>query len=504
MQNKAYPYYDILIAGAGFAGSLTALILHNLGFKVCLLERGKHPRFIIGESSTPIADMILRDLSRKYNLTWLSDFSRYGSWQRAHPEIVCGIKRGFSFFKHYPGRKFSTNREHCNELLVAASNEDALSDTNWLREDFDAFLVNKVKEAGIDYYDLAEIASATKEKLWKFHVSRMQMDLDIETSFFIDATGSGGLLYRLLGMVSSSQGMLTDSFAMYSHFRQVLPWKDKLQLDGISTEDFPYNPDNSALHHILDEGWLWMLRFNDLRTSLGFVIDGSNPLHKGFTAERAWEELVRKYPSIEDVLKDTKMVSPPGQIIMTGRLQRKITCCFGSGWVALPNTAGFIDPLFSSGIAHTLSGVERVIAMVNQHWANESLLLPHLKEYDQAVLEELKFLDYLVAGCYKTMAYFELFSTWSMFYFATAIAHERRRTSQSSTGYFLNADDMDFREAVQVSFRDLLKITHQKRPTRKDIRWFTSLVKERIEPFNTAGLMEPDARNMYRHTVTTE
>ncbi|TAN14546.1 MAG: FAD-dependent oxidoreductase, partial [Chitinophagaceae bacterium] len=95
--------YDIVIAGSGFAGSLTALILRELGFKICLLEKSRHPRFAIGESSTPIADMILRDLSAKYHLPWLYPFSRYGSWQQSHPEIICGIKRGFSFFKHHPG-----------------------------------------------------------------------------------------------------------------------------------------------------------------------------------------------------------------------------------------------------------------------------------------------------------------------------------------------------------------------------------------------------------------
>ena len=108
MPENTSNHYDILIAGAGFAGSLTALILHTLGFKVCLLEKGRHPRFTIGESSTPVADMILRNLASKYNLPWLHDFSRYGSWQQSHPEIICGIKRGFSFFKHYPGKDFNT------------------------------------------------------------------------------------------------------------------------------------------------------------------------------------------------------------------------------------------------------------------------------------------------------------------------------------------------------------------------------------------------------------
>lgn len=149
MAEKNIHDFDILIAGAGFGGSLMALVLHSLGFRVCLVEKGQHPRFAIGESSTPIADMILRQLSKQYNLPWLKDFSRYGSWQQSYPEIVCGIKRGFSYFKHYPGKKFTSDINHCNELLVAASTDDIHSDTNWLRADFDAFLVTKVKETGI-------------------------------------------------------------------------------------------------------------------------------------------------------------------------------------------------------------------------------------------------------------------------------------------------------------------------------------------------------------------
>ncbi len=193
-------HFDILIAGAGFAGSLTALILHNQGFKVCLVEKGRHPRFAIGESSTPIADMQLRDIAVKYNLPWLHDFSRYGSWQQSHPEIVCGIKRGFSFFKHHPGEDFSTDASHKNELLVAASVDDIQSDTNWMRADFDTFLVSKVKETGISYFDLTEIVSAKRDPDWAFKCIRADGAMDIHAAFYIDATGGGFLPEKLLGV----------------------------------------------------------------------------------------------------------------------------------------------------------------------------------------------------------------------------------------------------------------------------------------------------------------
>ena len=248
------PNFDIVIAGGGFAGSITALILNNLNFEVCVIEKDRHPRFAIGESSTPVADLLLRELASKYDLPWLYDFSRYGTWQASHPEVVCGIKRGFSFFKHYPGNDFTTDTNHKNELLVAASTNDTQSDTNWLRADFDAFLAHKVVESGIAYFDQTEIIEAKRSKGWEIKTLHANGHQLIRASFIIDATGSGVLADKLFGVKSSSDWFLTNSFAVFSHFDDVPKWASKLKADGIPIEDFPYDPDNSALHQVLDEG----------------------------------------------------------------------------------------------------------------------------------------------------------------------------------------------------------------------------------------------------------
>lgn len=493
--------YDVLIAGAGFAGSLTALLLQKSGLKVCLLEKGKHPRFAIGESSTPVADMILRKLSAKYDLPWLYDFSRYGSWQKSHPEIVCGIKRGFSFFKHYPGEDFTTDENHKNKLLVAASSNDMESDTNWLRSDFDAFLVMKVKESGIDYFELTEITKATRNVTWEFQINRLNKTDTIYASFFIDASGSGFLAQQLFGVESSANDFLTNSFSIFSHFNHVPHWTEILKERNIPIDDFPYNPDWSALHHILDEGWLWMLRFNDERTSVGFVLNGEKNLYEDLSTEEIWKNLLEKYPGIKRILKDATLHPEPGKIMKTGRLQRKMKNSFGEGWVALPNTVGFVDPLFSSGIAHSLSGVEKLADIFQQYWGDEKLFHQNLEEYEKKIFAEIKLSDCLIAGSYKTMPYFELFTAWSMLYFAATIAHETRRMKNQPPGYFLNADDAQIKKIVFDSYEDLLKILSSKNPSNEEIKTFTSIIKERIEPFNSAGLMDASCKNMYRHTV---
>ena len=90
--------YDLAVVGAGFGGSLMAMIANRLGLSVILLERGKHPRVVIGESTTPLSNLVLERLSATYDLPRIGPLAKWGSWQRAYPQIACGLKRGFSFF----------------------------------------------------------------------------------------------------------------------------------------------------------------------------------------------------------------------------------------------------------------------------------------------------------------------------------------------------------------------------------------------------------------------
>src|SRR5204862_3397961 len=85
---------DIAVVGSGFAGSLMAMIARKLGRSVVLLEKGKHPRFAIGESSTPLANLILEELTERYDLPSVRPLTKWGTWQAAHPNIACGLKRG--------------------------------------------------------------------------------------------------------------------------------------------------------------------------------------------------------------------------------------------------------------------------------------------------------------------------------------------------------------------------------------------------------------------------
>src|ERR1051325_5671524 len=134
---------DVAVAGAGFAGSLVALALRRIGKRVVLVERGRHPRFVIGESSTPLANLLLEELADKYDLPRLSPLAKWASWQKTYPQIACGLKRGFTFFHHRLGRPFAADPARNDQLLVAASPRDTSACRPFHRADFDAFLVGE-------------------------------------------------------------------------------------------------------------------------------------------------------------------------------------------------------------------------------------------------------------------------------------------------------------------------------------------------------------------------
>ena len=107
---------DVVIVGSGFSGSIVSLLLNRIGLSVLLLDRDRHPRFAIGESSTPAADFVLADLARKYDLPRLLPLAQFGSLRSAYPQLGCGLKRGFSYFQHTTGQPFALRPDRSNEL----------------------------------------------------------------------------------------------------------------------------------------------------------------------------------------------------------------------------------------------------------------------------------------------------------------------------------------------------------------------------------------------------
>ena len=196
------PDVDLAIVGSGFGGSILAMVARRLGLRVALIERGRHPRFAIGESSSPLAGILIEQLADRYDLPRLRPLAAFGAWQRAYPDLVCGLKRGFTYFKHEAGRPFAAAADRSNHLLVAASPHDEISDTHWLRSDVDTFLMREAVALGAEYADEVQLESLdwTAAGLAVLGGRRRGAAFRVGARGVIDATGPRGFLSRTLAL----------------------------------------------------------------------------------------------------------------------------------------------------------------------------------------------------------------------------------------------------------------------------------------------------------------
>ncbi len=481
---------DIAIIGAGFGGSLAALLAHQLGRSVVLIDRGKHPRFAIGESSTPIANLVLEEMSQRYDLPWLKPFANYSSWKAAYPEIPVGLKRGFSYFHHRRGERFQPDRDHHGELMVAASYGPDDADTQWLRSDFDWFLVKQVVAAGIPYWDEFQVTSGgTSQAGWKLEgQSKSGERRVIRPKFVLDASGGNGFLVRTLGLPDLTGTLRTHSRTIFSHFRHVRLWNDLLGKAGGLTEDHPFPCDDSTLHHVFDGGWMWIIPFDNGITSAGWCLDPRRYPLDGSRPVDEWQHWMRQFPSIADQFASAEPLWGD-HFGFSGRLQRRVGQAAGRDWALLPTAAGFIDPLHSSGNAHTLVGLERLVRIWEDDW--DSPRLPQrLKEYDLLVQAEIEMIDGIVASCYAGFADFDRFVAATMFYFATAIWSEHERRAGRSPSAYLCAADERFQLALDQTYR---MVSDPSISTAE----LDGFVSRTFADINIAGLGDPARKRMY-------
>ena len=194
---------EVAIVGSGFAGSLLARVLAVLGYDVVLLERGTHPRFAIGESSTPLANLSLERIGIRYGLPDCYQLATHGRWLSHFPELRRGLKRGFTYYRHHPDQPFANRGLESERLLVAASPHDSLSDTHWLRADVDHHFVREAIAAGVDYRDRVELTSAEfGSDSVLLAGNREGTAFELRAKFIIDASGPGGFLARQLSIPS--------------------------------------------------------------------------------------------------------------------------------------------------------------------------------------------------------------------------------------------------------------------------------------------------------------
>jgi FADH2 O2-dependent halogenase len=470
--------FQIVVVGSGFAGSLCAMIARRLGFSVALIERGRHPRFAIGESTTPLTNLLLDEIAVEHDLPFLRPFCKWGSWQDKAPQIAVGLKRGFTFYHHELGRPFAPDGDRKRQLLVGASPEERIADTHWYRSEFDQMLVRQAQALGVEYQDDTDLTHVEEDdECIRLRGTRRGLAVALDAEFVIDASGQRGFLHRSLRLPEKSVEGFPATQALFAHFADVAPLPDYF-----SPGQPPYPPEHAAVHHVFDGGWIWVLKFNNGVTSAGVV--ATTPVAERFcfrSGEAAWRSLLNELPSLAGSFARARALTP---FVSLPRVAFQSGALTGRRWVLLPSAAGFIDPLLSTGFPLALLGIQRLGRRLKDFGRPE--FYEGLAEDARLTTIEFETTARLIKGLYASMNRFDRFKKLSLLYFAAASFSEAARRlgkTHLADGFLLCRNPV-----FAARLRSLCET---------DGPDWDARLSEAIEPFDVAGLTDESRHPWY-------
>src|SRR5262249_13301162 len=405
--------------------------------------------FAIGESSSPLANLLLAELADRFDLPRVRPLSAWGPWRRTYPEVGCGLKRGFTFYAHEAGRPFSADPSRRHQLLVAAGPCDEVADTHWYRPDFDRFLAEEARDAGAEYLDEAESSVVSHgSEGFEIEVARGGERRRLHARFVVDATGPGGFLQAALGLTASRFPDLPETESLFAHF------EDVRRLDemgtGASGESPPYPVDDAAVHHVFEGGWIWVLRFASGLVSAGVAARPAlaRELHLS-EGGPGWLRLRERFPTVGAQFDRARPTIP---FVYRSRLPFRSGAAAGPAWALMPSAAAFVDPLLSTGFPLTLLGIGRLAAAI-ETMDDPAVFARALEAHGRLTLFEADTAALLVSALYAAFGDFEVFTALTLLYFAAASYAEaaRRLRRPHLSGSFLSGTHPAFRPALERS-----------------------------------------------------
>lgn len=329
--------YDVIIIGAGPAGSVSSAYLVNNGRSVLVLEKQTFPRFVIGESLLPHCMDHLQE-------TGLLETIKAKGFQ---------VKTGAAFYKGNSRTDFLFENQHSQGWTWTWQVK---------RADFDKALIDESERKGTHVKYACEVIAVKCSRQVQEITYRSSDGAIINSScrFLLDASGYGRVLPRLMNLelpVSTP-----PRGAVFCHI------EDSKRTQHAGENIFIHSFNNNT-------AWIWAIPFSDRTTSVGVVSDIG--LVEKFSSDngKLFLEHIRTFHDLNNRFTNEQLVFEP--CIIRNYAARTRTN-YGTGFALCGNATEFLDPIFSSGVTlATGSGllaaklVHRQLNAENIDWETE-------------------------------------------------------------------------------------------------------------------------------------
>lgn len=324
MSDSAAEIFDAAVIGGGPGGSAAAALLAKAGRSVCLLEQSPFPRFHIGESLLPAGNKVLRELdlwddleAHGYLRKWGAEFTYGDGSKRVEIDFSKSRIRG---------------EPHAYQVERAR---------------FDTLLLNKAEAHGGHVCRETRVAQITEDTdHWLLRtVDKSGAEKPLRARWLLDASGRARILARHLGIARETVA-LPDRVAVFNHFT------------GVARR--PGKSGNNIIVVRIHKGWFWIIPIDSKRTSVGLVkvIDKED----GPANESLFRAEVARCPYMERLMGGARASQLDFHVEADySYINRRIA---GKNFLMLGDAAGFLDPVFSSGVYLALHSAKLATGLI--------------------------------------------------------------------------------------------------------------------------------------------
>jgi len=360
---------DAIVIGGGPAGSCAATWLSRRGRSVVLLERDHFPRFHIGESLLPYNSEIFDELG----LTPILEAA--GFPLKTGAQFHVGNQSKQTAFVFLEGRFTRHHRAFQVE-----------------RARFDDILLRHAASCGVDVREGVE-------------VGRVQVGADgvsVSTSasepirgrFVIDASGRSNLTGTQEGLKIPNPRL--RKLAVFAHF------------EGVSLDPGSRGGDTVIVRE--ERHWFWLIPLriegpDRGRVSVGAVMDRDDFAGVGGSPAEVLHRLIEGCPAVKARLASATAVS---EVRVTSDFSYRNSSLTSPRCIRVGDAAGFIDPIFSSGVFIAMHSARAAAAVVEEGLSGGHDATVARGRYEKRMASAMRIYQEMVEGFY-TKPFMELF-----------------------------------------------------------------------------------------------